>query len=137
MQLSTLVVAEHKAGALAGSTLNTITAGAQLGGDLTALIAGQDIGAVAEQASKVKGVSKVRSTHYLCVLLLSTLSASAQAHVVAGASKTHAGSPCAAHRCWWQMTHACNTNSLSRFRMSLRQCSNGEQLPATAGNGSM
>lgn len=58
-QLSSLVVAEHKGGTLAGSTLNTVTAAAQLGGTLTALVAGKGVGAVAEQAARVKGVSKV------------------------------------------------------------------------------
>lgn len=39
-QISTLVVAEFKNQVLSGSTLNTVGAAAELGGDITVLVAG-------------------------------------------------------------------------------------------------
>lgn len=61
LQVSTLVVVEHKGGQVAGPTLNTLTAAGQLGGDVTALVGGCEVQGVAEQTSKLPGVSKVRS----------------------------------------------------------------------------
>jgi electron transfer flavoprotein alpha subunit len=58
LQVSTLVVVEHKSGQVAAPTLNTVSAATQLGGDVTALVGGSGIQAVAEQASKIPGVSK-------------------------------------------------------------------------------
>jgi electron transfer flavoprotein alpha subunit len=57
--MSILVLAEHEAGALKAATLNTVTAAAQIGGDVHVLVAGQDVAAVAEAAAKVAGVAKV------------------------------------------------------------------------------
>ncbi|HDS1699948.1 TPA: FAD-binding protein, partial [Pseudomonas putida] len=57
--MAILVVAEHSNGALAAATLNTITAAAQIGGDITVLVAGANVGAVAEAAAQVVGVTKV------------------------------------------------------------------------------
>ncbi|KAF6261253.1 hypothetical protein COO60DRAFT_1503022 [Scenedesmus sp. NREL 46B-D3] len=57
--VSTLVVVEHKSGQLATPTLNTVSAALQLGGDVTALVGGSGVQAVAEQASKIPGVFKV------------------------------------------------------------------------------
>jgi electron transfer flavoprotein alpha subunit len=54
-----LVIAEHDNASLKGVTLNTVTAAAQCGGDVHILVAGSGCGAVAEQAAKVAGVSKV------------------------------------------------------------------------------
>jgi len=54
-----LVIAEHDNAALKGVTLNTVTAAAQCGGEVHLLVAGSGCGAVAEQAAKVAGVSKV------------------------------------------------------------------------------
>lgn len=56
---STLVVADHEGGTLGAATLNTITAAASVGGDVTVLVAGQDVGGVADAAAKVPGVAKV------------------------------------------------------------------------------
>jgi len=54
------VFAETKAdGTLAGSTLNTISASAQLGQPITALVAGEGVDAAAQTLAKVAGVSKV------------------------------------------------------------------------------
>jgi electron transfer flavoprotein alpha subunit len=57
--MAALVIAEHDNASLKGSTLNTVTAAAQCGGDVHILIAGHNCGAAAEAASKVAGVSKV------------------------------------------------------------------------------
>ncbi|RZI40657.1 electron transfer flavoprotein subunit alpha/FixB family protein [Herbaspirillum sp. HC18] len=57
--MTALVIAEHDNASLKGSTLNTITAAAQCGGDVHVLVAGQNAGGAAEAASKIAGVSKV------------------------------------------------------------------------------
>ncbi|KAI8148342.1 hypothetical protein BJV82DRAFT_591745 [Fennellomyces sp. T-0311] len=54
---NTLLVVEHKDGAISGATLNALTAAAKLGGSVTALVAGDD--AVAQSIAKYAGVSKV------------------------------------------------------------------------------
>jgi electron transfer flavoprotein alpha subunit len=54
-----LVIAEHDNASIKGSTLNTVTAAAQCGGDVHVLIAGANCGAAAEQAAQIAGVSKV------------------------------------------------------------------------------
>jgi electron transfer flavoprotein alpha subunit len=54
-----LVIAEHDNASLKGVTLNTVTAAAQCGGEVHVLVAGSACGAVAEQAAKIAGVSKV------------------------------------------------------------------------------
>ena len=57
--MAVLVIAEHQHGALAAATLNTVTAAQQIGGDIHVLVAGADVGAVAEAAAQVAGVTKV------------------------------------------------------------------------------
>ena len=57
--MTALVIAEHDNASLKGSTLNTITAAAQCGGDVHVLIAGHNAGGAAEAVSKIAGVSKV------------------------------------------------------------------------------
>ena len=57
--MTTLVIAEHDNATLKGATLNTITAAAQVGGDVHVLVAGSNAGAVAAAAAAVAGVSKV------------------------------------------------------------------------------
>jgi len=57
--MTTLVIAEHDNASLKGATLNTITAAAQVGGDVHVLVAGQNAGAVAAAAAAVAGVAKV------------------------------------------------------------------------------
>ena len=57
--MSTLVIAEHDNAALKGSTLNTVTAAAQCGGDIHILVAGHEAAPFAEAASKIAGVAKV------------------------------------------------------------------------------
>jgi len=57
--MTALVIAEHDNASLKGSTLNTITAAAQCGGDVHVLVAGHNAGGAAEAVSKIAGVSKV------------------------------------------------------------------------------
>ena len=57
--MTTLVIAEHDNTSLKGSTLNTVTAAIQVGGDVHVLVAGANAAAVAQAASQVAGVSKV------------------------------------------------------------------------------
>jgi electron transfer flavoprotein alpha subunit len=57
--MTTLVIAEHENGAIAPATLNTVAAAAKIGGDIHVLVAGLNVAAVADAASKIAGVSKV------------------------------------------------------------------------------
>ena len=57
--MSILIIAEHDNNELKGATLNTVAAGAAIGGDIDILVAGTDCGSVAEAASHVPGVRKV------------------------------------------------------------------------------
>lgn len=57
--MTALVIAEHDNASLKGSTLNTVTAAAQCGGDVHVLVAGHNCGAAAEAASNIAGVAKV------------------------------------------------------------------------------
>jgi electron transfer flavoprotein alpha subunit len=57
--MAALVIAEHDNASLKGSTLNTITAAIECGGDVHVLVAGHHCGAVAEAAAKIAGVAKV------------------------------------------------------------------------------
>jgi electron transfer flavoprotein alpha subunit len=57
--MTALVLAEHDNASLKGSTLNTVTAAAQCGGDVHVLVAGQNCGAAAEAAAQIAGVAKV------------------------------------------------------------------------------
>jgi len=57
--MSILVIAEHDHGTLKGATLNTVTAAAQLGGEVHVLIAGQNAAGAAQAAAALQGVAKV------------------------------------------------------------------------------
>jgi electron transfer flavoprotein alpha subunit len=57
--MSVLVIAEHDNQTLKPSTLNTIAAAQQLGGDVHLLVAGKAPAAVASQAAQCAGVAKV------------------------------------------------------------------------------
>ena len=57
--MSILVIAEHNNSELNPSTLHTITAASQVGGDITVLVAGHNAGAVATECANVAGVSSV------------------------------------------------------------------------------
>ncbi|MBC3937222.1 electron transfer flavoprotein subunit alpha/FixB family protein [Undibacterium rugosum] len=57
--MTTLVIAEHDNASLKGSTLNTVTAAIQCGGDVHVLVAGSNAGAAAAATAQIAGVSKV------------------------------------------------------------------------------
>lgn len=65
--MSCLVVAEHDNSVLYASTLHTVAAAQQIGGDIHVLVAGHNCDAVADAAAKVGGVAKVikvEAEHY-------------------------------------------------------------------------
>ncbi|MFM0365377.1 electron transfer flavoprotein subunit alpha/FixB family protein [Paraburkholderia sediminicola] len=55
-----LVIAEHDNQVLKTATLNAVTAAARLGEDIHVLVAGSQNAAVAEQAARIAGVTRVR-----------------------------------------------------------------------------
>ncbi|ANG61823.1 electron transfer flavoprotein subunit beta [Marinobacterium aestuarii] len=57
--MATLIIAEHDNSILKPATLNTVAAAVAIGGDVALLVAGEGCQAVADQAAKVAGVSKV------------------------------------------------------------------------------
>ncbi|RML96628.1 Electron transfer flavoprotein, alpha subunit, partial [Pseudomonas syringae pv. maculicola] len=57
--MTILVIAEHDNATVAPATLNTVAAAQKIGGDIHLLVAGSGIGAVAEAAARIAGVSKV------------------------------------------------------------------------------
>lgn len=57
--MSILVLAEHDNTAVKPATLNTVTAAAQIGGEVHVLVAGKGCRAVADAAATLDGVSKV------------------------------------------------------------------------------
>ena len=57
--MTTLVIAQHDNATLHASTLNTVTAATQVGGDVHILVAGSGAADVAAQAAQVSGVAKV------------------------------------------------------------------------------
>ncbi|MGB1035917.1 MAG: electron transfer flavoprotein subunit alpha/FixB family protein, partial [Candidatus Puniceispirillales bacterium] len=57
--MSILVIAEHNNTELNPSTLHTVTAASQAGGDVTVLVAGHNAGDVAKEAANINGVSGV------------------------------------------------------------------------------
>jgi electron transfer flavoprotein alpha subunit len=94
--MTTLVIAEHDNATLKGATLNTITAAAQVGGDVHVLVAGANAGAVAAAAAAVAGVSKV--LHADGASLAEQLAENVAAQVLAVASGySHIFFPATAH----------------------------------------
>ena len=57
--MTNLVIAEHDNAQLKGATLSAVAAAAAIGGDIHILVAGSGAQAVADQAAKAAGVSKV------------------------------------------------------------------------------
>ena len=57
--MTTLVIANHDNAELHASTLNTVTAAVQIGGDVHVLVAGSAAEGVATQAASIAGVAKV------------------------------------------------------------------------------
>ncbi|SOZ19471.1 electron transfer flavoprotein subunit alpha/FixB family protein [Cupriavidus taiwanensis] len=57
--MTTLVIAEHDNGQLKGATYNTVSAAANVGGQVHILVAGHNAKAAAEAASKIPNIEKV------------------------------------------------------------------------------
>ncbi|TNE71107.1 MAG: electron transfer flavoprotein subunit alpha/FixB family protein [Gammaproteobacteria bacterium] len=57
--MSILVIAEHDNSSLKQATLSVVAAAKAIGGDIDVLVAGENVGAVAEAAAKAEGVNKV------------------------------------------------------------------------------
>lgn len=57
--MSILVIAEHNNNALASVTLNVLKAAQAIGGEVSLLIAGQNVQAIADEAKQISGVAKV------------------------------------------------------------------------------
>jgi electron transfer flavoprotein alpha subunit len=57
--MSILVLAEHDHNTIKDSTLSTIAAAKELGGDITVLVAGENCGNAASAAAQIEGVSNV------------------------------------------------------------------------------
>ncbi len=58
--MTSLVIAEHDNQTLKPSTLNTIAAAVQIGGDIDVLVAGENCAAAGEAAAQIPGVARVR-----------------------------------------------------------------------------
>ncbi|MDN3522227.1 electron transfer flavoprotein subunit alpha/FixB family protein, partial [Halomonas ramblicola] len=58
--MSILVLAEHHDGVLADATAHVVAAARQIGGEIDVLVAGENVAAIAEAASQLDGVSRVR-----------------------------------------------------------------------------
>ncbi|WP_201533043.1 electron transfer flavoprotein subunit alpha/FixB family protein [Psychrobacter ciconiae] len=95
--MAILVYAEHDNASLKKATLNTIAAAKQMGDDVHVLVAGSNVGAVAEEVTKAAGVSKVLVAdnavyeHQMAeniALLVSDVAGGDYSHVVAAATTT-------------------------------------------------
>jgi len=64
--MTILVIAEHNNDALKTDTHKVVAAASAIGGDIEVLVAGANCGAVAEQAAKLAGVSKVLVADNAC-----------------------------------------------------------------------
>jgi electron transfer flavoprotein alpha subunit len=94
--MTTLVIAEHDNASLKGATLNTVTAAAQVGGDVHVLVAGANAAVVAQAAAQVAGVAKV--LHADSPALAEQLAENVAAQVLAIASGySHIFFPATAH----------------------------------------
>lgn len=60
LQVSTLVVAEHKGCTISDDVLCTINAAARLGGEISLLLTGEGVQKATEHAGTAEGVNKVR-----------------------------------------------------------------------------
>ncbi len=58
--MTSLVIAEHDNQVLKPSTLNTIAAAVQIGGDIDVLVAGENCAAAAQAAAQIPGIRRVR-----------------------------------------------------------------------------
>lgn len=62
--MTILVIAEHNQEVLSGSTLSTIAAASQVGGDIHVLVAGSSVQTIANSVAECAGVSKVLSADH-------------------------------------------------------------------------
>lgn len=94
--MTILVIAEHNNDALKTDTHKVVAAATAIGGDIEVLVAGSNCGAVAEQAAKLAGVSKVLVADNACYehqlaenlgLLVADLG-KGYSHILAAASTT-------------------------------------------------
>ncbi len=93
---SSLVVVEHNGESVIPITYNAISAAKQLGGDITALVAGDNCTKIAEELTKAEGISKLLVAQHsgykgllpeaLTPLLLDAQKQFSFTHVIAGAS---------------------------------------------------
>lgn len=93
---SSLVVVEHNGETVSPITYNALSAAKQLGGDITALVAGDSCPKVAEEMTKAEGVSKLLVAQHggfkgllpeaLTPLLLEAQKQFTFTHVITGAS---------------------------------------------------
>ncbi|ORX59606.1 electron transfer flavo protein, alpha subunit [Hesseltinella vesiculosa] len=91
---NTLLLVEHKDGAITGATLNALTAAKAMGGNITALVAGEAPEAVAKAIAEFEGVSKVLTAsdasyeknvaEDLAALLVAVQEKNAFSHIFAG-----------------------------------------------------
>jgi len=57
--MTNLIIADHDGKSLGNATRNAVTAAQRIGGAVHVLVAGADIGAIAESAAKISGVERV------------------------------------------------------------------------------
>ena len=94
--MSVLVIAEHEHALLKGATYPTVTAAAQLGGEVHVLVAGSNAAEAAQRAARIAGVAKV--LHADAPQLEEQLAENVAAQVLALASGyTHIVFPATAH----------------------------------------
>ncbi len=65
--MTSLVIAEHDNKSIKGATLNTVTAAAQLGGEVHVLVAGENAAEAAKAASQIAGITKVIHADAACL----------------------------------------------------------------------
>jgi electron transfer flavoprotein alpha subunit len=94
--MSVLVIAEHEHALLKGATYPTVTAAAQLGGEVHVLVAGYNAAEAAQRAARIAGVTKV--LHADAPQLEEQLAENVAAQVLAlAAGYTHIVFPATAH----------------------------------------
>ena len=83
--MTILIIAEHDNTSIRKSTLNTVTAAAQIGGDIHVAVLGRNISGAAQAAASIAGVSKVLSFDDVSLAEQTSEALAAQILSVAGA----------------------------------------------------
>lgn len=83
--MTILIIAEHDNTSIRKSTLNTVTAAAQIGGDIHVAVLGSNISGAAQAAASIVGVSKVLSFDDVSLAEQTSEALAAQILSVAGA----------------------------------------------------